>query len=165
MLRLCRALSRFSSLSIHVRAGELFAGLQPWLLFSFHEYSNNLAVLPELSYTLQASARTRQCPLKFVQLRVNRRITSARGTLCPPCFTVSGQPQLDKAETLLADQRDGSGPAPEKTLNHSISSGSRGVSRIALAKSSGAIGLASSPTTFRYSRWNSASLKVRRIAS
>ena len=39
---------------------EFFAGLEFWFRFPFHsDLSSNFAVLPELSYTLQASAKRR----------------------------------------------------------------------------------------------------------
>jgi len=57
---------------------------------SFHgDLSNKVAVLPELSYTLQASAKRRYRFSKLFQLRLNRRSTSMRGTLWPPCLTLA----------------------------------------------------------------------------
>jgi hypothetical protein len=68
------------------RRGEFFASL--WFGFSFHgDLSNNFGVLPELSYTVHSSAKSRYDFSKLIQLRVNRRNTSLRGTLWPPCLT------------------------------------------------------------------------------
>ena len=45
-----------------------------------------LGTSPELSYTVHSSAKSRYDSWKWIQLRVNRRNTSLRGTLWPPCL-------------------------------------------------------------------------------
>lgn len=61
----------------------------------------------------------------------------------------TGLAREDSRSLFCAFYRAGSGAPPDKVLNISINSGSRGVSLMALVNSSGVMGLASSPTIFR----------------